>query len=64
MITDEQILNETINKIFEEGKNVVIDTKKNINAINFLLGKVMMATHGRADPKITMKLIRKKLEQI
>lgn len=64
MITDEQILNETINKIFEEGKNAVIDTKKNINAINFLLGKVMMATRGRADPKITMKLIKQKLEQI
>ncbi|HVP82516.1 MAG TPA: Asp-tRNA(Asn)/Glu-tRNA(Gln) amidotransferase GatCAB subunit B, partial [Nitrososphaeraceae archaeon] len=64
IITDEQILNETINKIFEEGKNAVVDTKKNSNAINFLLGKVMMATRGRADPKITMKLIRKKLEQI
>lgn len=64
IITDEQILNETINKIFEEGKNAVVDTKKNSNAINFLLGKVMMATRGRADPKITMKLIKQKLEQI
>ncbi|HET9773470.1 MAG TPA: hypothetical protein VFP25_00655, partial [Nitrososphaeraceae archaeon] len=42
----------------------VVDTKKNSNAINFLLGKVMMATRGRADPKITMKLIKQKLEQI
>ena len=64
MITDEQILNETISKVFEEGKNAVVDTKKNSNAINFLLGKVMMATRGRADPKITMKLIKQKLEQI
>jgi Asp-tRNA(Asn)/Glu-tRNA(Gln) amidotransferase B subunit len=41
----------------------VIDAKNNANAANFLLGKVMQLTKGRADPKIALNLITRKLTE-
>jgi aspartyl-tRNA(Asn)/glutamyl-tRNA(Gln) amidotransferase subunit B len=61
LITDEILLKKTISNIFEEEKNAVVDAKKNPFVVNYLLGKVMKATRGRADAKVTLKLIRKKL---
>ncbi|MGH9877852.1 MAG: hypothetical protein ACRD5H_09455 [Nitrososphaerales archaeon] len=37
---------------------------QNENTINFLLGKVMQSTKGRADPKLALELLRKKLTSI
>lgn len=62
LITDENVLNKTICDIFEEEKNAVADAKKNPTVINYLLGKVMRATSGRADAKVTLRLIRNRLE--
>ncbi|MGI0034688.1 MAG: hypothetical protein ACRD98_02310, partial [Nitrososphaera sp.] len=33
------------------------------NAANFLLGRVMQATKGRADPKTALELLQKKLRE-
>jgi Asp-tRNA(Asn)/Glu-tRNA(Gln) amidotransferase B subunit len=42
----------------------VEDAKVNSSAINFLVGKVMKMTKGRADPKIVTQLINVKLAQL
>ncbi|HET9806344.1 MAG TPA: Asp-tRNA(Asn)/Glu-tRNA(Gln) amidotransferase subunit GatB [Nitrososphaeraceae archaeon] len=63
-INDEKILLESIDKIFEEEKKAVLDAKQNPTAINFLLGKIMKFTKGRADPKITTILLKEKLNEI
>jgi aspartyl-tRNA(Asn)/glutamyl-tRNA(Gln) amidotransferase subunit B len=61
IINDEKILLESIDRIFKEEKKATLDAKQNPTAINFLLGKVMRLTKGRADPKITTILLKKRL---
>ena len=63
-INDEKILLESIDKIFQEEKKAVLDAKQNPTAINFLLGKIMKFTKGRADPKMTTILLKEKLNEI
>jgi aspartyl-tRNA(Asn)/glutamyl-tRNA(Gln) amidotransferase subunit B len=54
-------ISEAIESIFKSEKSAVRDAKQNPNAANFLLGKVMQLTGGRADPKIALNLIKTKL---
>ena len=63
IINDETILLESIDKIFNEEKKATLDAKHNPTAINFLLGKIMRMTNGRADPKITTILLKKRLDE-
>src|SRR5918996_1347949 len=63
IINDEKILLESIDRIFKEEKKAVLDAKQNPTAINFLLGKIMKFTKGRADPKITTVLLKEKLNE-
>jgi aspartyl-tRNA(Asn)/glutamyl-tRNA(Gln) amidotransferase subunit B len=63
IINDETILLESIDRIFKEEKKATLDAKQNPTAINFLLGKIMRLTKGRADPKITTILLKKRLDE-
>lgn len=63
-ISDEQTLVSAIDKVFEAEKDAVKDALQNQNAANFLLGKVMKSTGGRADAKLALELIKKKLAGI
>jgi aspartyl-tRNA(Asn)/glutamyl-tRNA(Gln) amidotransferase subunit B len=60
-ISDEKTLMDAIQSVFDKEKSAVEDAKTNSEAINFLLGKVMKFTNGRADPKIAMRIINNKL---
>jgi aspartyl-tRNA(Asn)/glutamyl-tRNA(Gln) amidotransferase subunit B len=60
-ISDEKTLMDAIQLVFDKEKSAVEDAKTNSEAINFLLGKVMKFTDGRADPKIAMRIINNKL---
>ncbi len=60
-ISDKQALIDIIDEVFEEDKKAVEDALKNEKAINFLLGKVMKHTKGKADPKIALDLIKRKI---
>jgi aspartyl-tRNA(Asn)/glutamyl-tRNA(Gln) amidotransferase subunit B len=60
-ISDEKTLMDAIQSVFDKEKSAVEDAKTNSEAINFLLGKVMKFTDGRADPKIAMRIINNKL---
>jgi aspartyl-tRNA(Asn)/glutamyl-tRNA(Gln) amidotransferase subunit B len=62
-IDDAGVISEAIESIFLREKSAVIDAKNNANAANFLLGKVMQLTKGRADPKIAFNLIIRKLTE-
>ena len=61
LIDSKTTISEAIESIFKSEKSAVSDAKQNPNAANFLLGKVMQVTGGRADPKIALKLIKTKL---
>jgi aspartyl-tRNA(Asn)/glutamyl-tRNA(Gln) amidotransferase subunit B len=62
-IDDAGVISEAVESIFLHEKSAVIDAKNNANAANFLLGKVMQLTKGRADPKIALNLITRKLTE-
>ena len=61
-IDDEGALAQAVDAVFSAEPSAVADARKNPAAANFLLGKVMQQTKGRADPKAALELIRKKLE--
>ena len=51
-----------IKEIIGENQNIVDDYKSGkVNAIQVLVGKIMQKTQGKADPKITRKLLEEKL---
>ena len=60
-IADEKTLMDAVQSVFDNEKSAVEDAKTNSEAINFLLGKVMKFTNGRADPKIAMRIINSRL---
>lgn len=57
IMADETELIKVIKTVFKDNANVVGDTKKNPNAAKFLLGQVMKATKGKADPAESARLI-------
>jgi aspartyl-tRNA(Asn)/glutamyl-tRNA(Gln) amidotransferase subunit B len=63
-IDDKTVISEAIESVFRSEKSAVSDAKLNFNAANFLLGKLMQLTKGRADPKIALDLIKKKLIEL
>ena len=51
-IDDVGILTQAVQSVFEMEQAAVQDARVNTNVANFLLGKVMKITKGKADPKI------------
>ena len=62
-IDDAGTLAQAIESVFKAEQAAVQDARRNPNAANFLLGKVMQATKGRADPKAALEMIQKKLKE-
>jgi aspartyl-tRNA(Asn)/glutamyl-tRNA(Gln) amidotransferase subunit B len=60
-IEDKDIILEAVEAVFKGEKSAIKDAKNNPNVANFLLGKVMKITNGRADPKITLNVIKTRL---
>ncbi len=63
IIDDENELLKVIDSVLRSEEAAVLDAKRNPNAANFLLGRVMQATKGRADPKTALELLQKKLRE-
>ncbi len=61
-VDDESSLSKVINDIFAEEQNAVAEAKNNPDTINYLVGKVMKKTKGKANPSLTLDLIKKKLD--
>ncbi len=48
-------------KVFDKYKNAVEDALKDEKALNFLIGKIMEMTDGKADPSLANKVVKGKL---
>ena len=62
-VSDSSEIETIISQIFQEEKQAVIDAKERPETVNFLVGKVMQKTKGKADPVKTLELIKSKLSQ-
>jgi aspartyl-tRNA(Asn)/glutamyl-tRNA(Gln) amidotransferase subunit B len=60
-ISDESELSKIIDEIISQEKRAVEEAKTNPETINYLVGKVMQKTKGKADPNLTLNIIKKKL---
>ena len=61
-VSDENELLQIIEQVISEEPQAVEQSKSNPQTINFLVGKVMQKTKGKADPKLTLDLLKKKIE--
>jgi len=60
-VSDSSEIEGIIMQVFEEEKQAVLDAKENPETVNYLVGKVMQKTKGKADPTKTLELIKSKL---
>lgn len=63
-IADEAELGKIIDSIISEESNAVQQAKENPQTINYLIGKVMQKTKGKADPTITLKIFKEKISSV
>ena len=61
-VDDESSLVKAIDEVFIEEQKAVSEAKQNPDTINYLVGKVMRKTKGKANPSLTLDMIRKKLD--
>ena len=61
-VSDESELLKVIQEVISEESKAVEQAKSNPQTINYLVGKVMQKTKGKADPKSTLDLLKKQLE--
>jgi len=61
-VEDESSLVKTIEEVFIEEQKAVSEAKQDPDTINYLVGKVMRKTKGKANPSLTLDIIRKKLD--
>jgi len=60
-VSDTSELSKIIDEMILVEKEAVEQAKNNPQTINYLVGKVMQQTKGKADPKLTLELIKKKI---
>ena len=61
-VSDESELIQIVQQVISEETQAVEQAKSNPQTINFLVGKVMQKTKGKADPKLTLDLLKKEIE--
>ncbi len=64
VIAEEGKLRELIRKVIESNPKAVQDALKNPKAINYLVGQVMKATRGQAEPKLVRKILEEELSKL
>ena len=60
-VSDESELMGVIQEVISEEHQAVEHAKSNPETINYLVGKVMQKTKGKADPKLTLNLLKKQI---
>jgi len=60
-VSDEGELSNIISEVLNEEIKAVEEAKQNPEIVNFLVGKVMQKTRGKADPELTLLLLKKHL---
>ncbi len=61
-VSDSSKLTKIIDDVISNETQAVEQAKTNPQTINYLVGKVMQQTKGKADPKLTLELIKKKIQ--
>lgn len=61
-VSDESELLVVIKDVISEEPQAVEQAKSNPQTINYLVGKIMQKTKGKADPKLTLDLLKKQIE--
>ena len=61
-VSDESELLKIITEVISAEPQAVEQAKSNPQTINYLVGKVMQKTKGKADPKLTLDLLKKQIE--
>ena len=61
-VSDESELSGIIEQVISEEKEAVEQAKTNPQTVNYLVGKVMQKTKGKADPKTTLDLLKQKID--
>ena len=61
-VSDESELLTIIKDVISEEPQAVEQARSNPQTINYLVGKVMQKTKGKADPKLTLDLLKKQIE--
>jgi len=63
-ISDTQVVREVVRQVIQANTQAVADYKAGkAQAIKYLIGQVMKATRGRANPKLASELLREKLKE-
>ena len=60
-VSDESELLQIVEKVIADEPQAVEQAKTNLQTINYLVGKVMQATKGKADPTLTLNLLKKQI---
>jgi len=60
-VSDESELSGIISKVISEEPQAVEQAKSNPQTINYLVGKVMQKTKGKADPVLTLEILKKQI---
>ncbi len=60
-ISDSNYLQEVVDKIFAENPKAVQDALTDEKAVHFLIGQLMKATHGKADPSLAGRIVNETL---
>ncbi|MDE1765416.1 MAG: Asp-tRNA(Asn)/Glu-tRNA(Gln) amidotransferase subunit GatB [Thaumarchaeota archaeon] len=60
-MNDASSLEKIIDEVFAEEEKAVSEAGQNPDTINYIVGKVMRKTKGKADPGMTLEIIRKRL---
>lgn len=63
-ISSRDDLNEFVEQVFTEHPKCVKDAFVDENAVHFLVGQLMRATKGKADPQLANQMIHEKLEEL
>jgi len=60
-VSDAGSIEKIIDEVFQEEEKAVAEARQNPDTVNYLVGKVMRKTKGKADPTTTLDILKKKL---
>ena len=60
-ITNEAEIAKIVDDVIREEPNAVQQAKENEQTINFLVGKIMQKTKGKADPTLALRILKQKI---
>lgn len=63
-ISSREVLEKIVNEVFKQNQRAVKDATHDEKAVHFLVGRLMKATKGKADPQLANQIIRETLKNL